>query len=332
MSKYPMRSNKIQPQLHVISFLVGALVTLGLYIVLSSITSVSSTDLSGQSIRSLTSFNLRGSCEFPIVYNKPPKTAGTYVQTLITDWTRKTGRANYLCGGRRAVETSVYLHDCVSRNDDGCGVLNAHLVLTPQATTILKQRLPNYRLLTSTRYPAHRIVSFYLQLNLFKTENMSDPNQVERGLQHYLRNQYNPWGLYNFHTGEYRKKTSCPLRQSERLDIFNLASQYDLVVDANVPEISNVILRDYGLFQFPEIADHVNVRGAGEMNLSKETLDLIRNVSCVEDEMHRAFHMRMGSLYEKATGKTCVESGRIDDLKTCLEEQERENLKHTWLI
>lgn len=332
MSKLSMRVNKIQPSLHVISFLVGALVTLGLYIVISSVTSVSSTGFKEQSIRSLSNFKQRGSCEFPIVYNKPPKTAGTYIQTLITDWTRKSGRANYLCGGKRAIETSVYLHECVSREDDGCGVFNAHLVLTPQATTILSQRLPNYRLLTSTRYPAHRIVSFYLQLNLYKTENMSDHDQVEKGLQEYLRHQYNPWAQYNFHTGGYRKKTSCPLRLPERIDIFNVASQYDLVVDANVPEISNIILRDHGLFQFPEDGDPVNVRGAGDMNLSAETLDLIRNVSCVEEELHRAFHMRMASLYEKATGKTCVESGRVEDLKTCLEEEERKNLKHTWLI
>lgn len=334
MSKFSSgRPTRLQSSLHVISFLTGSLVTLGLYILLTSVTSLSPGELSVRSIRSATGFDAGKVCDFPIVYHKPPKTAGTYIQTLITEWAKRTGRSNYLCGGRRAIETVMYLHECVSREDDGCGILNAHLVLTPQATAILGQRLPNYRLLTSTRYPAHRIVSLFLQLNLFKTENMTDAAAVEKGLQDYLRDQYNPWGQYNFYTGGHRKKTACPLRQSERMDIFNVASQYDLVVDANLPEISNVILKDYGLFQFPEHADPVNVRGAGELKLSEETLDLIRNVSCVEDELHRALHLRMASLYEKATGEACVESGRIDDLKTCLDERERANLKqHTWLV
>lgn len=316
--------------MHLISFLVGALVTLSYHALISFLTNDPLNDIRMQIPNTTKLLEKESRCEFPIVYNKPPKTAGTYIQKLITDWTSRTNRTNYLCGGKRAIETSIYLQECVSRQDDGCGVFNAHIVLTPQAMSILNKRLPNHWLLTSTRYPPHRIVSLFLQLNLYKMDNKSNADEVEKRLQLYLR-QFNPWVHYNFHSGENLKGT-CPLQRSDVVRIFNLASQFDLVVDANIPEESNVILKDHGLFQFPVSITPVNVRGAGDMKLSEKTLELIQNVSCVEDTLHKALHLRMASLYEKASGKHCIKSARIDDLVTCLDVKERVTLQHSWIV
>lgn len=315
---------------YTVSFLLGAVLTFACL----TIVSPSPQDLTAlhRRISSSHSTELENhQCPFPIVYNKPPKTAGTYVQTLITNWAAQTGRGNFLCGGRRAVETSVYLQECVPRDDDGCGVVNCHLHLTPESKDILRRRLPNYRALTTTRYPAHRIVSLFLQLNLFKSNEIKDHVEMEKLLQYFLQYKFNPWTLYNFHTGQYRKG-SCPLRRVDTIDIFRLAGQYDLVVDANLPKVSNDILRDHGLFQFPNIADEKNVRGAAHLSLSDETKQMIRNVSCVEDALHKALHLRMASLYEKATGKPCIEHGRIEELSSCLLEMEQRSLNSSWRV
>lgn len=304
---------------------------------------------------------VKSQCDFPLVYNKPPKTAGTYVQKVITDWTKRTGRPNLLCRGKRAIETAVYLHECLPRLKDAndveeldriqCSVLNVHLYLTPESRALLNARLPQHRLITSTRYPPHRIVSFFLQLNLAKadditrlnaTENVDTVDEADNSalsvatseqelkLHNFLR-QYNPWALYNFHTGEHRKG-ACPLRHDEKLHIFQLAGRYDLVVDANLPKESNAILRHHKLFTFPDDPFSVNVRGATRMTISKQTKQLIRDVSCVEDTLHKALHIRMASLYEEATGRSCIQSGRVEDLTSCLDAKERKYLMSDWLI
>lgn len=284
-------------------------------------------------------------CDFEIVYNKPPKSAGTYVQTLMTKWAAQENRQNILCRGKRAIETSVYLKECIPRSDPSrCSVISAHMFLSGEVRSLLSQRLPSHRLLTSTRYPAHRIVSFFLQLNLLnrtKTRTSNDRNSGldEEALNDYLT-RFNPWSLYNFHAGE-KRQGSCPLRLEEINEIFDLASRYDLVVDANLPEQSNIILEHYNLFRFPtETADSdpqnsrkkVNERGTSNLVLSNKTKGLIKKVSCVEDALHKALHLRMASLMETINGQRCIESGRIENLKTCLDHQERKNLQAQWLL
>lgn len=312
---------------HIIAFTFGACLTISLYSFsyLMPHRNKSSTQISSELHNTD-----QAQCDFELVFNKPPKTAGTFIQTLITEWATRTGRPNILCHGRRAVETAVYLQECLPYNDNTrCSVLNAHLLLTPAVRSLLSTRIPNHRILTSTRYPAHRIVSFFLQLNLAKASSNST---TEADLHSFLRG-FNPWDLYNFHSGE-KRRGSCPLRRDDVIDIFQLAGRFDLVVDANLPEESNIILEHFNLFRFPtgNKQPRVNVRGAGNMKISETTKSLIREVSCVENEIHRAMHLRMASLYEKITGKDCIKSGRLPDITSCLDEREKVYLKSQWTV
>lgn len=139
--------------------------------------------------------------------------------------------------------------------------------------------------------------------------------------------------MYNYHAGVARTG-NCPLSSQERLDIFDVATKYDVVIDANLVNASNTILEYYGLFQLPkpEMEVTANVRGTLGLNVSEEVRRMIKSVSCVEDELHRAFHMRMASLYEKITGKKCIRHGDINELGSCMEEHEAEFLKNSWVV
>lgn len=260
------------------------------------------------------------SCEFALVYNKPPKTASSYIQEVIADWAKATGRGNYMCSSR-PTESNVVLQECIPPTGDSCGVLNCHIFLDSNALNLLQKRLPDHKLLTSTRYPPHRIVSFYLQMSQLK----ADDDNIWDGLREYLR-QYDPWRLYNYHTGEARTG-SCPLSRADSVLIFTKAARYDIVVDANLRQVSNAILRRHGLFTLPAVTGERNKdRGAYKLNLPSDVKDLLRNVVCVETELHRAFQMRMASLYEDATGKPCKKVP-----KNCIEDLEYEALNQSWV-
>lgn len=266
-------------------------------------------------------------CEFAVVYNKPPKTASTFIQGVITNWTEETRRPNHICANQ-SLESALYLHECLPRAANPCGVVNCHLVLTPSINAILTRRLPNYRLLTSTRYPPHRIVSNFLQVNLFQAHESAI---MHTELTNYLRDKFNPWKLYNYHTGEHRTGC-CPLRMEEKTLIVDAVTKYDLVIDANLPHISNAILKHHGLFQLPVQADRVNNRGASTFTLPTQAVHALQNVSCVEQELHKALQMRMASLYEQATGFSCIQHGRPNDLASCVGTEEKEALRENWLF
>lgn len=267
-------------------------------------------------------------CPFPIVYNKPPKTASSYIQTVIANWTAKTNRGNYMCSTNPIV-TSAILHECLPSAGDACGVFNCHIFMSPAARSLLSKRLPNYRTLTSTRYPPHRIVSYFLQINGFKVTNSPD---FYKALRWYL-SSYNPWRLYNYHTAEERSG-SCPVSIEEMRLIFNLATSFDIVIDANLREESNAILKHFDLFQLPPVADadRNKERGAYRLALPDEMKDLLRNVSCVEIELHKALQVRMASLYQQATGETCVQHLPRHTLSSCIEEKEKEILKNNLIM
>lgn len=265
-------------------------------------------------------------CPYPLVYNKPHKTASTYIQGLITNWSKETGRGNYVCAGQ-SLESAIYLPECIPHKSDGCGVVNCHLILSPETTGILDARMPDHRKITSTRYPPHRIISNFLQINQIRHDSV---NETHNALRTYLSKKFNPWKLYNFHTGEDRVG-SCPLKMSDRVMIYNMVTKFDFVVDANLVEESNTILRHNGLFTFPEVSNKVNFRGASGMKLPEDIQQLLRDVACVEFELHKALQMRMASLYEQATGKSCVKHGRPDKMSSCLADKEQIVLKENWL-
>lgn len=266
-------------------------------------------------------------CPYPLVYNKPHKTASTFIQSLITNWTMETNRGNYVCAGQ-SLETAFYLPECIPRESDGCGVLNCHVILSPEVHSILNTRMPGHRILTSTRYPPHRIVSNFLQINFVQPDAV---NETYDALRLYLSKKFNPWKLYNYHTGEGRVG-SCPLQASDKHAIYNMVMKYDIVIDANLVEESNDILKHNGLFTFPEASSKLNFRGASGMSLPDDIKDLLRDVSCVEKELHKALQMRMASLYEQATGKSCVKHGRPDKMSSCLADKERVVLGENFLF
>lgn len=267
-------------------------------------------------------------CDFPIVYNKPPKTASSYIQTVISNWTRDTNRGNYMCSTNPIV-TSAVLHECLPQEGDACGVFNCHIFMSQAARGLLEQRLPNYRLLTSTRYPPHRIVSYFLQINSLKVDSSPD---FHKALRWYLLN-YNPWRLYNYHTAEERMG-SCPVTNEEMRLIFNLATSFDIVIDANLRDESNAILRNFNMFQLPPVADanRNKERGAYRLALPNDIKGLLKNISCVEVELHKALQVRMASLYQQATGTSCVQHSPRHTLSSCIEEKEKEVLKDNLIV
>lgn len=262
----------------------------------------------------------RKQCDFPIVYNKPPKTASSFLQMTIKDWAESENRSNYICS-KDPRYTNLRLQECISPEPDSCGILNCHMYLDANARRVLDQRLPGNLLLTSTRYPPHRIVSFYLQIHDKKYND-----DIWKGLGYYL-NRYEVWRFYNYHTGENRMG-SCPLNDHERVLISTLAARYDIVVDANLRDISNTILGYFGLFELPIVKGERNKdRGAYKLTLPDDVKQKLRNLTCVEEELHRAFQLRMASLYELASGKKCITANG-----NCIEKGEYEALKSNWIF
>lgn len=277
-------------------------------------------------------------CKFSIIYNKPPKTAGTFIQASIRNWTDSSPWNMENCRGYRAIETNLYLSDCVPREDDGCTVLSSHMILDRHTRRMITERLPSARFLTSTRYPPHRLLSLFLQIRSLSVDQFAgDDSGKMESLFHSFLEKFNPWTVYNYHTGETRTG-ACPLTRMEQTDVLLLAGRFDLVVDASLSNYSNVIMEHYGLFKLQMLSEieqdepSVNRRGSILYKPSRNTMELIKNVSCVEVELHRALHVRMASLYEQATGNPCINHGNIDSLSTCLDEMERRLMDPSWVL
>lgn len=264
-------------------------------------------------------------CEFPIVYNKAPKTASSFLKAVITNWSRQVGRPVYKCPSTN-IRSGILLPDCVPEEPDSCGVLATHVVLNRNARTLLATRMPLYKVIASTRYPPHRIISLYM----FNRKIHDDDPDLEKGLNYYL-DTYNPWHQYNYLTGEARYG-ECPLDLYQLRDITSLVSTFDIIVDVNLREESNAILKHFKLFQIPEqpdLADRLKEFGAVRANISVDNLELLKRKTCVEFELHRAMLYRMASLYEKATGKKCIQDNSMD---SCISEKESEFLKSSWTL
>lgn len=278
----------------------------------------------------------RPRCNFSVVFNKPPKTASSFVVSMLRSWSSQVNRTFTNCRGERAVESNMYLTDCIPRHDDGCFTFGTHFYLTENTVQFFHRRLPTVRFLTSTRYPPHRIFSLYLEINNanFSSSPPSDAKSdwIDRDFQRYLLNDFNPWSMYNYHTGENRFGR-CPLTEADKKDIFLMASRYDIVVNANLVNESNEILSHFGLFQFPQpsASKRVQYRGATTFIPSANSTRLINTVSCVEDELHHALLLRMASLHEFITDRECISHGTIHSVSTCFEERERQLLASSWL-
>lgn len=268
-------------------------------------------------------------CDFPFVYNKAPKCASSFIHSVINKWSKEQGRNNYKCGLGPS-KSNLILEECLPRKvRDHCGILNCHIFLNKQTKKVVSERLPNHRLMTSTRYPPHRIVSFYLFVRGFTVDTItSNPPRHFLLLRNYLR-QYNPWRLYNYHTGEYRTGT-CPLSDGERILITSLAQQYHIVIDANLRNVSNEILGHYNLFQLPLLQQGEKRNkegGAYRMQLTGEVKEALQNVSCVESALHQALQVRMASAYQEATGIPCV-----FETSNCIEQMEKDALASNWVF
>lgn len=268
--------------------------------------------------------------KFSIAYNKPPKTGSSTMITVLRDWAKETNRLFVNCRGERAYESNLYLSDCVPRHDDGEVVFGTHFYLNPIALSMIQRRLPSVRLLTTTRYPTHRMLSLYLEtnkLNFTNVDNEVEQIAYEKGLQEFLT-KFNPWSLYNYHTGSLRYKL-CPLTNQEKMEIHELASRYDIVVNLNLRQESNVILKHFNLFQIPDVRtdSQINRRGASDFQLAPDTMELVKNMSCMETELHQALMLRMASLYEFITGEDCITHGTMDTVTTCLEQRELDSIK-----
>lgn len=202
------------------------------------------------------------------------------------------------------------LRDCLpsplSANPDAgdmCKVLNCPFYLDETTRGLLDQRLPNHVLLTSTRYPPHRIVSSYLHRSNFNLDDLDNRNEFWDSLRTYLR-EYNPWTLFNYHTKKAINRP-CPLTHSDTVMINSVMARYNIVIDVNLPTISNHILRHFNLFTLPN-APRIAQRAAFRLAPPLDVQQLLSSVVCVETEMHFALHFRMASLYEKITGQPCV--------------------------
>lgn len=282
---------------------------------------LSSTSAASAPLRAASS---KATCDYALVYNKPPKSGSSFIQTVITNWSEEQGRNNYKCS-QRPVQTNLLLEECIPETPDYCGILNCHVFLNSHTKKLLEYRLPGHRLLTSTRYPAHRIVSFFLHLNHLKYSDFDDGNFTT--LLHYL-SEYNPWRLYNYHTGQDRMG-KCPLDYGEKIVIASLAQQYHIVIDVNLRNASNDILKHHGLFQLPKLNEgeqRNKDRGAYKLKLPPNVRDAVYQVSCVERTLHAALQVRMASLYERATGEQCIYGNT-----NCIQDMEKEALKSNWM-
>lgn len=265
-------------------------------------------------------------CAFPLVYNKPMKTGSTFIQTEITRWAKRTNRSNYICGVRWS-ETAIRLPECVPHDDDGCGIVNCHLHLSPPIVSLLQDRLPGFRLLTSTRHPPLRIVSEFMQLG---KRHVGESKNLTAELSGFLTNVYSPTAMHGYHFGVL-ESLRCPLSVVQEARIFNMVAQYDIVIDANLLDVSNTILRHHNLFQLRPTT-RLNERGSARVPLNAQLKQLLRDVSCYEHTLHAALQLRMASLYEEATGRPCVVRGRLNKFTSCLADMEKEVLADEWFF
>lgn len=318
------------------------------------------------------------SCGFSLVYNKPPKTGSTTIRNLMMDWANRTNRPAYRCANL-PLDNAVVIHECLPDGAGPCAVLGAHLVLSENMMNVIQRKMSNFKLFTTTRYPAHRIISQFMQSRQLVIPSSSDSPSSQSGAQALAQAQaeeeeedddddddddvidgeeeekkvgtggvvkrldydvlrfylkaLNPWRLHNFHTGETRSGT-CPLTHAEMTHIFSTVTRYDIVIDPNLPDESNAILRHLNLFTIPPRAPRLNVRHSSSaiLDLPPDVVSLLRNVSCVEVELHKAMLLRMASLYESATGRPCIRHGPRLLLTSCLEDKERQLLNSTWLF
>ena len=242
-------------------------------------------------------------CDAAIVYNKPHKTGSTTIQQGLLAWARASGRRAVACSPYVA-RNSMALRECIPVAERRCAVVASHLELDDGTRRLLRRRLGgDFVSVTSTRAPEARLVSLYLQ-----TRQISAREAGARmpDMAAFLR-RHNPWELYNYHTGGARAG-ACPLDEPGRQAVVNLVKHYDVVLDVDEREVSRAILRDWGLFELSR--KRLNRRGGDELVLSARVKQALRNVTCVEEEMHRLFRLRMASLYGKATNKPCLSSER----------------------
>lgn len=263
-----------------------------------------------------------------VLYNKAPKTASSFIEATIVDWARATGRPLYQCY-LTPMMAMVHIRSCLPEAGDPCGVFPSHVYLNAYTMQLFEKRLPGHLLVTSTRYPPHRMVSMFLFIRKLRD---NDP-AIEKGLATYIEN-YNPWRLYNYHTGEYMTG-SCPLSEPERRRVWSVVSKFDVVIDLNSIRASNVILRHKGLFTLPNVTDlgqRQKERGTVRVNVSDHVKSLLAKKVCVEVELHRAMQLKMARLYEEATGRTCLFDENIPTLDTCILREESQTLKGFWKI
>lgn len=270
-------------------------------------------------------------CPFPIVYNKPAKTGSTFIQRAIEQWALKVHRPIYKCGSIGS-ETILKLSECLPYKDfrtQECGVMTNHIDIDNNINTILNQRMPNYRLITSTRYSPHRVVSNYLQAYHIRINSTN--NDISEGLKNYLTNEFDPEVLLPAHFGfDLPDIIPCPVSNLMKKRIYSSVANYFIVIDVNLVKESNIILNHFGLFQLAVSEDSkVNRRGAGECVFDDDVKKLLYNVTCFDREVHLALQMRMASLYEMVTGIQCFKRSR-SSLFNCLQSKESQLLKETW--
>lgn len=268
-------------------------------------------------------------CEYPFIYNKPFKTASTLVLHTINDWAKTVNRPVFECGEWSHVN-AVRLFECIPPGVHHCGILNNHMLLDRVTLSIVAERLPNYRYITTTRYPPHRIISEFMQINDKKWSLGMD---VDYEFRDYMRNKYNQYGHIGWYTDEWiHEGHSCPITNGQHRFIYQMASKFAIVIDANLIEESNVILRHANLFTLPEDGKRSNFRGSQNVNISNETVSVMKKVLCFELALHEALQFRMASLYEQATGKPCVREGQMGKASNCIKDKEREILNDDWIF
>eukprot|EP00177_Eucheuma_denticulatum_P006430 GFKZ01011730.1.p1 GENE.GFKZ01011730.1~~GFKZ01011730.1.p1 ORF type:complete len:331 (-),score=34.68 GFKZ01011730.1:44-964(-) len=243
--------------------------------------------------------NTTSSCKFPLVYNKPHKTGSTTVQRALSNWAKEHNRTFVSCSDY-IDKASLQLRECLKPDPSGCAVIATHIVLDRDTKVLLTERFGSYKLLTSTRRARSRILSAFLQYHWTKARYLRKEDEVF--LREFL-DSFNPWTLYNYHTGLYREG-ACPLSEEGRHAVAQLAKTFDVVVDVDLVKQSEAILEHWGLCRLGGI--HANTRGAADMRVPDDVERRLKEVSCVEEELHRLLRLRMASLYEKATGKNCL--------------------------
>ena len=264
-------------------------------------------DSSVNFLQTLTSINYTSTkvktCEYPIVYNKPPKTASSKIGHDIKSWSQEQHRSYYKCSPfiNRA---SFEMRECIPTDKTGCAVISTHVILSDMMKEILTKKIGKFLLITSTRDPRKRMMSMYMQDRRLEWPIKQD---ILPDLKRFIRNR-NPWELYNYHTGKHRVG-SCPISQADRAIVRDMVNQADIVIDADLTKESNTILKYHNVFQLSD--KEINVRGSKEIQLDKEGKELLKNVTCVDEEMHRLYRLRMASVYGKSTNTKCIKGGRI---------------------